>query len=104
MNAEALDPGRPGVFDPGVLVGSLPARVGGEDDSGASHSDRPARPHQDLRDSGRHSQPFTAEPILTDTKCRWNMMNNTTAGRASTNAPAMIAPYRFVATDDPVLM
>ena len=51
MDAEARDPGRARVFDPGVVVGSLPARIGGEDDAVASHPGRLAVAHQDLRDA-----------------------------------------------------
>src|SRR5580693_9492572 len=145
-----------------MVMGSLPARIGGEDDTVPAHSVWPAGPYQDLRDADpghvsgghqarqqpqpavraapagrvehtprlelgprlgghehaqagqpvghirrdrvRHDQPLTPEPILTVTKCRWNSTNNTTAGRASTNDPAMIAPYGFVATPDDVLM
>jgi len=53
---------------------------------------------------GEQCQPFTPEPTSVETKCRWKAMNSPTAGAASTQAPARIAPNGFVARDDTLLM
>ena len=62
-----------------------------------------------LVDSVQHDlshadQPFTAEPIFGAMKYRWNARNNTTAGTASTNAPARIVPNGFATVDCTVFM
>ena len=44
---------------------------------------------------GRH--PFTPEPRSEEVKWRWNATKRATAGAASTQAPARMAPYGFVA-------
>ena len=70
MDAEARDPGHAGVFDPGVLVGSLPARIRGENDTVAPHSGRLAGLHQDFRDAdpghvpGRHQARQQPQPAV----------------------------------------
>ena len=60
--------------------------------------------HPRARQHERNRHPLTPEPICVDTKCRWKAMNSATAGAASTQAPARIAPNGFAARADTVLM